>query len=225
MVSPTKPKFDILLFGVTGFTGKLAAEYLLQRNYPDIQWAVSARNVEKAENCLKALVKDDDEANKRLPPILQADLVCTTPEQVEQLRQVVQQTKVVLTCSGPFEKYGKTLVQLCAEMGVHYADITGETDFVRQMISQHDSTARSTGAVLLNHCGNDCIPCDLILFEMNKVAQEKKCVLNKVVTYEEFSESAAFSGGTATTATFQLSKDRSAKADSFDPLLTTVRTT
>jgi short subunit dehydrogenase-like uncharacterized protein len=221
-------QYDIILFGVTGFTGQLAAEYLLERNKNEgygIKWAVSARNASKAQGVLKELTtKVAGAADIDIPAILEADLVCETPEQEDVLRTIVQQTKVVLTCSGPFEKYSQTLVKLCAELGTYYADITGETDFVRQTIDQHDKTAQETGAVILCHCGNDCIPCDLTVYEMHQFAKSQQCELTEVMTYEEFSDNASFSGGTASTAAFQLGKDRTKpKTTSFDPLLATVR--
>jgi short subunit dehydrogenase-like uncharacterized protein len=214
----TDKLYDIILFGVTGFTGKLAAEYLFQREDYTIKWAVSARNAAKAE----AILKDLSGGDSQVPPILEADLVCETSEQEEILRAIVRQTKVVLTCSGPFEKYSQTLVKLCAELGVHYADITGESDFFRQTIEKHDKTAQESGAVIICHSGNDCIPCDLTVYEMHKFAKEKGYQLKEVMTYEEFGDSAGLSGGTATTAAFQLSKDRTKPRTGFDALLTTV---
>jgi short subunit dehydrogenase-like uncharacterized protein len=211
-------EYDIILFGVTGFTGKLAAEYLFERDYK-IKWAVSARNADKAEGVLKEF---SSRFAAEIPPILVADLVCETDEQEEVLRKIVAQTKVVMTCSGPFEKYSQTLVKLCAELGVHYADITGETDFVRQTIEKYDKKAQETGAVIICHSGNDCIPVDLTVYEMHQFAKQKGCELTEVMTYQEFAESAAMSGGTLSTALFVLSKDRSKNATGFDPLLTTV---
>jgi short subunit dehydrogenase-like uncharacterized protein len=152
--------------------------------------------------------------------LLIVDLVCETPEQEEELRKIVRQTKVVLTCSGPFEKYGKTLVKICAEEGVHYADITGETDFVRDMVQQYDEKARESGAVIVSHCGNDCIPQDLTVFEMHQHAKKNNAELIQVMTYPEFSASSSWSGGTIATASYQLGKDRSSKPKiDFDPLL------
>jgi short subunit dehydrogenase-like uncharacterized protein len=136
-------KYDLILFGVTGFTGKLAAEYILARSnsgkddeYRKLKWACSARNQAKAEGVLKSLAESicavsDDSGNvvpsPTIPSVLQVDLSCETPEEESKLRKILELTKVVLTCSGPFELYGKTLVKLCAEMGVHYGDVTGET--------------------------------------------------------------------------------------------------
>jgi short subunit dehydrogenase-like uncharacterized protein len=210
--------YDIILFGVTGFTGKLCAEYLFERNY-NVKWAASARNPTKAEGVLKDL---SVRFGAEVPAILEADLLCETPEQEETLRNVVRQTKVVLTCSGPFEKYSRTLVKICAELGVYYADITGETDYFRQTITQHDKQAQETGAVIVCHCGNDCIPCDLTVYELYQFARQKGCELKEVRTYEEFSDSATLSGGTISTAAFQMAKDRKNPPTDFDPLLSTV---
>jgi short subunit dehydrogenase-like uncharacterized protein len=225
-----KYDYDIILFGCTGFTGKLAVEYLFQKQKQlelkdtdqlPLKWAVSARNVQKAEAVIHELAL----AAKLAPPtILQADLMGTTDEQLETLKQVVQQTKVVLTCSGPFEKYGQSLLKLCASMGVHYADITGESDFVRTMISENDLTAQQSGAVIIPHCGNDCIPQDLTVWELHEYAKKHGCSLKQVLTYVTVHQDASLSGGTAATAAYQLGKNRNDSTThkpAFDPLLKT----
>ena len=148
---------------------------------------------------------------------------------------------MVITTAGPFEKYGQTLVKLCAEEGVDYADsaqpvartpvcsawadllltdravaaVSGESDFLRAMVAQHDATAQQTGARIVVHCGNDCIPWDLTVFEMHKHAQSKGAELIEAQTFGEFGDSFGASGGTLTTAIYQLGKQRSAvKPDS-----------
>lgn len=217
----SEKKYDIILFGVTGFTGKLAVEYLLGKT--DVSWAACARNATKATALLKEIA---DQVGSEAPPLLTADLVCEDDEASQKLRDVVSQARVVLTCAGPFEKYGQTLVKHCAELGVSYGDITGETDFVRLMIQNYDKIARDSGAAILSHCGNDCIPQTLSVFELNSKAVELGGTLKQVRSYVEVASSASFSGGTAATAAFQLSKDRkSAEKPAFDPLLTSVRVT
>jgi short subunit dehydrogenase-like uncharacterized protein len=199
-------KYDFVLFGVTGFTGKLAAEYVIERSssgrdeYSSLQWACSARNIAKAEELLKTLLEHCGNKDVYVPPVLQVDMLCETKEEEVKLRAIVQSTKVVLTCSGPFELYGKTLVKLCAEEGVHYADITGETDFVRGIISAHDAKARQTGACIISHCGNDCVPADLTVWEMSEYAKSNGMNLREVQTYEEYGSGASWSGGTLATA-------------------------
>jgi short subunit dehydrogenase-like uncharacterized protein len=232
MSSSSSKRYDIILFGVTGFTGKLAAEYLLQKQQQQqqqgtktLQWAVCARNEAKAKAVLEELVVADNKNEDQqitLPDILVADLLCASPSEEEALKQVVANARVVITCAGPFERYGTKLVQLCAELGVHYADVTGETDFVRACIRDFDKSAQASGAKIVHHCGNDCIPQDLTVYEMNQFAVAKDCELIAVNTFVEMPETASFSGGTVATATFQLNKDRSDKSNkpAFDPLLT-----
>jgi short subunit dehydrogenase-like uncharacterized protein len=216
MTIPAKT-YDIILFGVTGFTGKLAAEYLVRKGADAPTWAACARNKERARTVLDELCA----ASETLPPpILIADLCCTTAAEKENLRSIVQQTRLVLSTSGPFERYGTTLIQLCAELGVHYADITGETDFFRGTIETHDAVARESGARIVCHCGNDCIPQDLTVFELHQYAMKNNYELEEVLTYVEIPESAAFSGGTCATAMYQLGKERTTSSKpEYDPLL------
>mmetsp|Transcript_9424 Transcript_9424/g.18904 ORF Transcript_9424/g.18904 Transcript_9424/m.18904 type:complete len:412 (+) Transcript_9424:26-1261(+) len=209
---------DILLFGVTGFTGKLAAEYLLAKSYP-VKWAVCARNESKAQDAMKSILGQLNKPETEMPKIEVADLVCNSTDEEEKLRAIVKKTKVVITTAGPFEKYGQTLFKMCAEEGIHYADITGETDFFRAMIDQYDSVAQKSGAVCVVHCGNDCIPWDLTVFEMNKVAKDKGAELVEVSTFTELPPTSQASGGTTSTAVFQLSKKREKGKTDFDPLL------
>jgi len=132
------------------------------------------------------------------------------------------------------------LVKLCVEENVHYCDITGETDFVRSTIELHDRDARLSDTVILHHCGNDCVPQDILVYEMNRFVQNThhddddhhddcENELIQVQTYVDLPDSAEMSGGTTTTAIYQFSKNRnSGNSDSdnsnnkpnFDPLLT-----
>ena len=105
--------FDIVLFGFTGFTGKLAVEYLLKKNYP-IKWAACARSECKARAILKDIA---DSVSKEAPPLVIADLVCKSEEAEIKLREIVKSTRVVITAAGPFEKYGLALHKLCADEG------------------------------------------------------------------------------------------------------------
>jgi len=209
--------YDILLFGITGFTGKLAAEILLRNGAYGLKWGGCARNAAKATAVLADICKS---VGGVAPPAVEvADLVCADAAAEDKLRAVVKKTKVVLTTAGPFEKYGVTLIKLCAEEGVHYADITGESDFFRAAVLAHDAAARKSGAVVVPHCGNDCVPWDLTVLKMHEAAAAKGVTLKSCATYTEFAASMGMSGGTLTTAVYQLGKARGAKP-SFDPLLT-----
>ena len=122
-------------------------------------------------------------------------MICDNEEAEAKLRSVIKKTKVCATCAGPFEKYGKTLAKLCAEEGVHYCDITGESDFVRHLIKEHDATARKSGACIVAHCGNDCVPWDLTVLKLHEEAVRRNLKLTQVDTYTELPPSFAASGG------------------------------
>ena len=135
-------EFDLVLFGATGFTGRLVGEYIA-RQKPK-RWAIAGRNREK----LAALGFD--------APILVADAMdpaaCT---------DVAARARVVCTTVGPYSKYGSALVAACAEAGTHYCDLTGEVHWMREMIDAHHDRARQTGARIVHTCGFDSIPSDL----------------------------------------------------------------
>ena len=227
-MSSSSKEYDLLLFGVTGFTGKLALEYLLEKNYKGLKFGIAARNETKALDCVKLVCErlsdrtgNDMGIYTKLAPkkVEVVDLVVNSKEDEAKLRSIVRKTKVCITTAGPFEKYGQALVKVCAEEGVHYADITGESDFFRMMIERHDSAALKSGAIIVPHCGNDCIPWDLSVFEMNEYAKSQGSELVEVSTYTEVPSGTAMSGGTLNTAIYQLGKKRSKSNASFDPLL------
>lgn len=135
------------------------------------------------------------------------------------MRSIVRKTKVVLSTAGPFEKYGQDLVKICAELGVHYADITGESDFLRMNIENCHETARKSAASIVSHCGHDCIPWDLGVFILHREAQKRGTRLTEVRTFAEIIGGAA-SGGTVQTIKYQLvEKKREKGKKGSDPLL------
>ena len=122
-----------------------------------------------------------------------------------------------MTTVGPFAKYGSPVVEVCAKYGTHYVDITGESDWVREMLVQWDATAQRTGAKIISHCGNDCLPSDVTVMMLDSALPEGEH-LSRVVTMNEFVGSA--SGGSINTILTNL--DGESKNDvtyQFDPLL------
>ena len=135
-------EFDLVLFGATGFTGKLVAEYLARSS--DTRWAIAGRNADK----LKAL-----ELNV---PILVGDALDAAA-----MSGIARRTKVICTTAGPYAKYGTEIVAACAENGTHYCDLAGEVQWMRRMIDAYHERARATGARIVHTCGFDSIPSDL----------------------------------------------------------------
>ena len=211
-------EYDLLLFGVTGFTGKLAAEHLLRKNYDDLKWGVCGRSAERVAAALKEAMSHVPSATSA-PPSELCDLVCKGADDEAALRAVVRKARVVITTAGPFEKYGPWLIKACADEGVDYCDITGESDFVRAAIGACDDAARRTGAQIVPHCGQDCIPWDLTVLQMHEHAAAKGLTLAEAHTYTELADNFEASGGTVTTAMYQLGEKQRPPKTAFDPLL------
>ena len=145
---------DIVLFGATGFTGALTAEYLA-KNAPDgCRWALAGRNRGKLE-AVRARLAEIDPSLADLP-LLQADVTDR-----ESLRAVAESARVVITTVGPYIEYGEPLVVACADAGTDYVDLTGEPEFADRMYVAHHERAKETGARIVHACGLDSIPHDL----------------------------------------------------------------
>jgi short subunit dehydrogenase-like uncharacterized protein len=144
-------EYDIVLFGATGFTGGLTAEYLAANAGPETRWALAGRNQEKLGAARSRLGAERSEL-----PLLEADI-----GDKESLRRLAAATKVVITTVGPYIHYGEPLVAACAEAGTDYVDLTGEPAFVDLMWLRYHAQAEATGARLVHSCGFDSIPYDL----------------------------------------------------------------
>ena len=143
-------KYEIIVYGATGFTGQICCKYL-RDNYADLVWAIGGRSKEKLER-----IKSDFNLN--------CDVVVADGGDIDSLRTLTGQTKVVLSTAGPFARYGSLLVQACVENETHYTDITGENHWVRGLIEKHHTEAASKGIRIIPSCGYDSIPSDLGTF-------------------------------------------------------------
>ena len=137
---------DVVLFGATGFTGRLTAEYLAAR--AGVRWALAGRNAEKL-----AALRDRIRADV---PILVADSTDAVS-----LRRVAERAHVVATTVGPYALRGEALVAACADTGTDYVDLAGEEEFVDRVYLRYHATAERSGARLVHACGFDSIPHDL----------------------------------------------------------------
>lgn len=151
---PPERTYDLVLFGATGFTGSLTAEYLARHAPPGLRWALAGRNPDKLAAARSRLAAIDSTLAEL--PLLTADV--TDPGS---LRTVAEHTRVVASTVGPYIHHGEPLVAACAAAGTDYLDITGEPEFVDLMYVRHHETAVRTGARLVHTCGFDSIPYDL----------------------------------------------------------------
>ena len=173
-------KYEIIVYGATGFTGQICCKYL-RDNYKDLTWAMSGRNLEKLKQVKSELNLD-------------CDIVVADGADLEALRSLTGQTKVILSTAGPFARYGSMLVQACVENETHYTDITGENHWVRGLIDKHHAEAASKGIRIIPSCGYDSIPSDIGAFFT--ITQFNKPV-SRVDVYHEAQGGA--SGGTTET--------------------------
>ncbi|MEH1128223.1 saccharopine dehydrogenase family protein [Micromonospora sp. CPCC 206061] len=140
-------EFDVVLFGATGFTGTLVAEYLAEHRPAGTRWAVAGRDGAR----LRALRDSVGEAE-----VIEADVSDDAA-----MRRLAESARVVITTVGPYIRYGEPLVAACAAAGTDYVDLTGEPEFVDRMYLAHHATAERTGARIVHACGFDAIPADL----------------------------------------------------------------
>jgi saccharopine dehydrogenase (NAD+, L-glutamate forming) len=188
--------YEIVLFGATGFTGGLTADYLARHGPRDLRWAIAGRSRERLDAIAQRLHREP--AGGRIE-VLTAD--AGDPDTVAAL---AASTAVVASTVGPFLQHGAELVAACAANGTDYLDITGEPEFVDRMWLRHHERAVATGARLVHACGFDSVPTDLgVLFTLGQLPADVP------VTVEGFVRAhAAFSGGTHHSAVRALGRAR-----------------
>jgi short subunit dehydrogenase-like uncharacterized protein len=160
-MSAAQREFDIVLYGATGFVGKLTAEYL-ERAGGDARIALAGRSTERLRAVRDTL---GDRAQSWL-------LIAADASQPSTLDAMAAQTQVVVTTVGPYIRYGLPLVAACAAAGTDYADLTGEPMFIRDSIDLYHKQAIDAGARIVHSCGFDSIPSDLTVFALHRRVEE-----------------------------------------------------
>ncbi|MGH3655603.1 MAG: saccharopine dehydrogenase family protein [Micromonosporaceae bacterium] len=177
--------YDVVLFGATGFTGGLTAEYLARHVPPDCRWALAGRNQAK-------LTAVRDRLTAINPACAELPLLHADADDPPSVRAVAADARVVATTVGPYIRYGDPLVAACAAEGTDYLDLTGEPEFVDVTYLRHHTTAVESGARLVHCCGFDSIPYDL-----GTLLTVEQLPSGVPLTVEAFIRvGAAFSGGT-----------------------------
>src|SRR5215218_3388021 len=181
-------KFDIVVYGATGFTGQLVAEYLTAHYKGDsgLKWAMAGRSKDKL-----AFVRDAIGAPADTP------LIVADAADPASLKAMVDQTKSVITTVGPYLLYGNELVAACAASGTDYFDLCGETPWMRRVIDAHRATAQKSGARIMFSCGYDSLPFELGVFLCQEAAKEQFGAAVSRVKGRIRSMKGTFSGGTA----------------------------
>ena len=183
---------DVVVYGATGFTGRLVAEYLLERYGADgeLRWAMAGRSAEKLEKIRAEIGEVTGSASGAIP------LVVADASDETALDAMVRSTKVVATTVGPYALYGDALVAACAREGTDYCDLTGEAQWMRRVIDAHQDAAVESGARLVPTCGFDCIPADVGVHFVQREVEARAGSPSREVKMRVAGFSGGASGGT-----------------------------
>ena len=180
-------ELDIVVYGATGFTGRLVAEYL-NNQYGvngELVWAMAGRSQSKLEQ-----VRDEMGISADLP------LVVADSSNLDSIKAMVERTAVVCTTVGPYQLYGNELVATCAAAGTDYVDLCGEPGWMYKMIGAHSAAAEASGARIVFSCGFDSIPFDLGVLFLQQDAEQKLGATVPRVRGRVRAMKGTFSGGT-----------------------------
>jgi short subunit dehydrogenase-like uncharacterized protein len=177
---------DLIVYGATGFTGQLVAEYLVASAPAGISWGMGGRSLTKLQETRDTIGAPAD------TPLIVAD-----SDDPASLRALAERTRVVITTVGPYQLYGNDLVAACAATGTGYVDLCGEPAWMRHMIDAHDAEAKRTGARIVFSCGFDSIPFDLGVLTLQETAIAKHGRPAPRVKGRVRRMKGGFSGGTA----------------------------
>ncbi|EHK47972.1 hypothetical protein TRIATDRAFT_237331 [Trichoderma atroviride IMI 206040] len=184
--------YDLVVFGATGYTGRVVAEYITA-NFPiNTKWAVAGRSGLK----LQAIVDNCKTVDSdRSPP----EIEIVNVDNNEEMSALAKKTFVVITTVGPYSQYGEQAVKACVEAGTHYLDATGEAPWVYKMIKKYEHAAKESGAILIPQMGLESAPPDLCTWSLaNKLRKELNAQTKDVVLSLHVFR-AAPSGGTIST--------------------------
>ena len=202
-------EFGVVVYGATGYTGRLVCEYL-NKQYGvngDVKWAMAGRSEEKLKQ-----VRDEMGIPAEVP------FVVADANNADSVKAMVESTQVVLTTVGPYQKYGSDLVRVCSETGTDYVDLCGEPAWMHEMIAAHGETAKASGARIVFSCGFDSVPFDLGVHFLQSAAIEKLGKPLSRVKGRVRAMKGTFSGGTL--ESFRLTMKAAAKNPELIKVLT-----
>lgn len=162
-------EFDIIIWGATGFTGRLVAEYIF-KNYSSekLNWAIAGRDKKKLINVR------DKIADENIPII-----IADSFDEVS-LTKMTQKTKVICSTVGPYSKYGSLLVKSCIKTNTHYCDLAGEAQWIRKIVDTYHQEAKNQKTRIVNSCGFDSIPSDIGVYFIHKNLPDINIKLDKI---------------------------------------------
>ncbi|HEX8848011.1 MAG TPA: saccharopine dehydrogenase NADP-binding domain-containing protein [Gemmatimonadaceae bacterium] len=175
---------DVILYGAAGFTGRQTVAYFAQHAPPGLRWAIAGRSRARLEIA---------RAEAKLAPDAVEIVVADSRDQ-QAVDAMVGRTRVLLSTAGPFARHGSPIVDACVRLGTHYADITGETPWIRAMIDAHHARAAADGTKIVVCCGFDSVPADIGTFLLARRAHGMGTGLAQSRAYYQLR--GGFNGGT-----------------------------
>jgi len=184
-------QYDLVVFGATGYTGKLTAEHITTNLPTDLKWALAGRSASK----LEAVAAECKSLNPdRSQPAIE---VCQLND--TDLDALAKKTKVLIATVGPYGMYGEHAFKACAENGTHYLDVTGEIPFVRDMIRKYETTAKKNGCIMIPQIGIESAPADLVTWTLVDMIRKRLSAPTGEVIVSVHDLNSAPSGGTLNT--------------------------
>tara|TARA_B100000575_G_scaffold293480_1_gene305021 strand:+ start:1849 stop:3057 length:1209 start_codon:yes stop_codon:yes gene_type:complete len=183
-MSKTK-KLDLIIWGVTGFTGQLVGQYI-NKTYSSnlLKWGIAGRNKEKVFTIARKLKIDHE------------NIFIADSNDLESLIKLTSKTKVICTTVGPYAKFGTDLIEACIKTNTNYCDITGETQWIRKIIDKYHLKAKENKIKIINSCGFDSIPSDMGVFYSQKKIFEKTGKYASKISMRVAGAKGGISGGT-----------------------------
>ena len=179
----TQRDFDLVVYGATGFTGALVAEYL-HEHHKELSWAIAGRSQTKLAELKRKIGAPDLES------------IVADSTKADDMRRLAATSRVIISTVGPYARYGTLLVEACAAEGTHYCDLTGEPQWMASIFEKVSALAEETGARLVHCCGFDSIPSDLGVFVAQQTMMKKHDVFATKVSGRMGKSKGAVSGGT-----------------------------
>ncbi|USP77468.1 hypothetical protein yc1106_04742 [Curvularia clavata] len=184
-------KYELVLLGATGYTGKLVAEWITTHLPDDLRWAVAGRNEKKLQDVVAELSK--------LRPDRKEPAIETCAHEPSSLDALAKSTTLLITTVGPFMYYGEPVLAACVENGTHYLDSTGEVPWIYDMISKYDALARKNKTIIIPECGLDSVPADIMAYVLARQVRKRYNAACERAVMTLYAFKSGISGGTSLT--------------------------
>eukprot|EP01097_Dermamoeba_algensis_P004235 TRINITY_DN2798_c0_g1_i1.p1 TRINITY_DN2798_c0_g1~~TRINITY_DN2798_c0_g1_i1.p1 ORF type:complete len:448 (-),score=125.54 TRINITY_DN2798_c0_g1_i1:82-1389(-) len=180
-----KREYDVVVFGASGFTGEfVATEWWKKNKLGKYSWAIAGRSEARLNDALKSIkarlakegLSEDDLKTE-------VGLIVADVKDEASIARMCAKTRLVLNCVGPYRFFGEAVVKACVANGTHYLDISGEPQFMEEMVLKYNTAAEEAGVIIVSACGFDSVPADLGFLFCVQECKKRNAVCNSVESY------------------------------------------